>query len=80
MIITWRKIIDYLKKMISDDPSVGSKRFVGLASFGLVTLSIVVALCGGTILPEFMFIGLLSLISACFAMNMAIALKKPDNG
>lgn len=67
--------ISFLKKMLKANGGVSSKRVVGFGSFLLVVASWVVALAGGPLVPEYYYIGIIVLITGCFALNSAVSSK-----
>lgn len=69
-------VLNFFKKMLSDHNSVSSKRVVGFGSFLLIIACTIVNLCGGTIVAQFIFLGLITLICACFGLNTYIQSKQ----
>lgn len=75
-------VISFLKKLFSSSGDVGSKRVVGFGAFMLIAACVIVNLCGGTIVAQFIFWGLLLLVAACFGLNALIeifAMKSKTN-
>ena len=68
-------VLNFLKKLVSNDESVSSKRVVGLLSFVLVVEIVNAVLWWHRSIPEFIFYGIIALITACFGLNAMIDLK-----
>ena len=68
-------VLNFLKKLVSNDNSVSSKRVVGLLSFVLVAEIVNAVLWWNRSIPEFIFYGVIALIAACFGLNTMIGLK-----
>ncbi len=75
----YNSISNFLKKLFSDEGSVSSKRVVGIGAFCLITAAVIVNLCGGATIAQFIFWGLVSLIGACFGLNTLINMKSIDS-
>jgi cadmium resistance protein CadD (predicted permease) len=76
-----KKIINMVKSLMSGDKdSLSSKRFVGLASFAIVALASLCNLFFKMTLVDYMFFGLLGLITACFGLNTIVSSKQISMG
>lgn len=69
------KVLDFLKKMLSNSDEVSSKRVVGFLSFLLLALAWTVALFKGPLVPEFYWYGIVGLVVACFGLNAYLSGK-----
>jgi hypothetical protein len=68
-------VIDFFKKMLSDDSSVSSKRVVGFGSFLLLVAIHAVHLATKQAIQVDLIYADVAIIGACFGMNTLISLK-----
>lgn len=69
------QINTFFKKLYGNDSELSSKRVVGFNAFLLLASTVIVVMCGGPAVPQFMFYGIIVLISACFGLNTMESLK-----
>lgn len=69
--------INFLKKLVSDSSDVGSKRVVGLSFAVTILTAVFVAMSGGTVIPEWMFVELCVTMLVLFGYNTYLTSKKP---
>ena len=68
--------VNFLKKLFSDSSEVSSKRVVGFLSFVLFAAMVIVHLITKQIIQGDLIIAVVTIISACFALNAAISMKQ----
>lgn len=69
-------VINFFKKLFSDSTDVGSKRVVGFGSFCLFAAMVIVHLVTKQTIQGELIIAVVTIISACFALNAAISMKQ----
>lgn len=69
---------EFIKKLFSKDDSVSSKRFIGLFSFATLLAVIFSFLIWTKPLPEYMFTGLLTLITVSILTTTVEKFNKPQ--
>lgn len=77
----------WFAKLYGDDSKISSKRVVGFNAFLLLIVIVIVQLCtgpvivagtvvaAGSVVPEFMFWGIITLIASCFGLNTIESIK-----
>lgn len=68
-------LINFLKKLFSNSDEVGSKRVVGFMFAITAIAAVIVAMCGGAAIPQWMFLELLLAMLTLFGYNTYLTSK-----
>lgn len=74
-----KTILIFFKNLFSSNGEVSSKRVVGFGSFLLICEIVQSALFLNKTISDFIFWGLITLITACFGLNVINNYTKKDN-